>query len=140
MIPNSLISSLLLALAVAFAAGGASAFVSRCPRGLVSCRPHRSYAQSDDADETLQPQIFNQPNKRRTKDEWIDGRQMKDILSRREEERRRNEQGNEQGMLGQLQKQRQPLFQPSAFDTSSFASTIGYTDADTLNVDIPPGH
>lgn len=138
--PNSLMPSLLLALGAAFAASGAPAFVGRYPRGLISCRPHQPYAQGDDTDETLQPQIFNQSNKRRTKDDWIDGRQMNVILSRREEERRRNEQG----IIGQLpgaalqEKPRQPRSQLSSFDTSSFVSAISYTDADTLTVNIPP--
>mmetsp|Transcript_12051 Transcript_12051/g.25664 ORF Transcript_12051/g.25664 Transcript_12051/m.25664 type:complete len:263 (-) Transcript_12051:157-945(-) len=85
----------------------------------------------------------------RSKGEWIDGRQMKQILAReKEEERRRKqviefEQQMQMRARGDLfQNSNEPIGQSSNLevDKSNFVSRISYTDANTLQIDIPsPG-
>lgn len=68
------------------------------------------------------------------KGEWIDGKQMMQILAREKaEEQRRNQQQLQQRKSFQARSSQSS----SNLDTVDFVSRISYTDANTLQIDIP---
>lgn len=75
----------------------------------------------------------------RNKEEWIDGKQMMQILAQEQVEEQRRNELEEFQRLGRLQHQLQPQ-NPTPIediDTSNFVTRISYTDANTLEITIP---
>lgn len=70
------------------------------------------------------------PIRARSKDEWIDGQQMMQILAREKAEKQRRD--------GMEQLKQQSLQTISNFDPDNCISRISYTDANTLQIEIPP--
>lgn len=69
---------------------------------------------------------------RKGKDEWIDGQQMMKIL---ESEKINKQRLQQESIRSKINKQATPAFDA---ETMKFASRITYTDANTLQIEIPP--
>lgn len=73
--------------------------------------------------------------RRRTKEEWIDGQQMKRILAQKEaEKQRQGQRGNTRRIQSRQYLNNLDL---EKVDKSGFVSRISYTDANTLQIEIP---
>lgn len=97
-------------------------------------------ARIDDVkDDIRESDIANDDDKirPRSRDEWIDGQQMMQIIAQEKAEEQRREEVEAFKQSRRISKTERPQ---QSLHTNNLASQVSYTDANTLEIDIPsPG-